>query len=381
MFLNKEIGNTVVQVNLDHLAHNLKVMQGYAGEGVGVVAVVKANAYGHGSLGVCKTLMENGAVYLAVASLPEAIQIRSLFPDYPLFIFGHTPDGSLPLVIEHNITQDIFTLRQAKVLNDLAGKAGKKATIHIKVDTGMNRLGFSATPESIDEIMQICALPHIDAEGIFSHFTLVSHEVHQKQFNQFSAFIKELEDRGASFKYKHIADSVTTVEEPEFNLNMVRVGCLLYGVNLLTDPDFPFDVKQVMTFRTKVAFVHPIKEGEGVSYQHLWKAQRDSVIATLPFGYADGYTRSFFGKGYVTIHGKKAPIVGHICMDQCMADVTDIPNVKEGDAAIIYGEGENQMSLVEAGKVLGVNPVTLIAGLTARPERVYWQEQQGGIDG
>lgn len=374
MYLNKEIGNTVVQVNLDYLAHNLKVMKSYAGEGVSVVAVVKGNAYGHGSLGVCQTLMENGAAYLAVASIPEAMPIRERFPDYPLMIFGHTPDDSLPLVVEYNITQDIFTLRQAKVLNELAGKAGKKATIHIKVDTGMNRLGFSATPQSVDEIMEICALPHIDTEGIYSHFTLISHEVHQKQFDQFSAFVKELEDRGAIFKYKHMADSVTTVEEPEFNFNMVRVGCLLYGVNLLTDPTFPFDIKQVMTFRTKVAFVHPIKKGDGVSYQHLWKAERDSMIATLPFGYADGYPRAYFGKGYVTIHGKKAPIVGHICMDQCMADITDIPNVKEGDIAVIYGSGENQMNLVEAGKTLGVNPVTLMAGLTARPERVYYKE-------
>ena len=374
MYLNKEIGNTVIEVNLDYLAHNLKVMKEYAGENVGVVAVVKANAYGHGSSGVCETLIKNGATYLAVASIPEAMQIRALFPDYPLFIFGHTPDFSLPLVVEHNITQDIFTLRQAKVLNELAAKAGKKTTIHIKVDTGMNRLGFSPTAKSMDEIMEICGMENINTEGIFSHFTLISHEVHQKQFDQFTGFVKELENRGASFKYKHMADSVTTVEEPEFNLNMVRVGCHLYGINCLTDRDFPFDIKQVMTFRTRVAYVHPIKKGDGVSYQHMWKAERDSMIATLPFGYADGYPRSYFGKGYVTINGKRAPIVGHICMDQCMADVTDIPEVKEGDIAVIYGSGENQMSIVQAGVTLGVNPNTIIAGLTARPERIYYKE-------
>ena len=374
MYLNKEIGNTAIEVNLDYLAHNLRVMLGYAGEGVGVVAVVKANAYGHGSLGVCQTFIENGATYLAVASIPEAMQIREVFPDYPLFIFGHTPDFSLPLVVENNITQDIFTLRQAKVLNDLATKVGKKATIHIKVDTGMNRLGFSPTKEGADQIMEIFKLPNIYVEGIFSHFTLISHEVHQKQFDKFMTFVDGLEARGAVFKYKHIADSVTTVEEPEFNLNMVRVGCHLYGINCLTDRSFPFDVHQAMTFRTRVAFVHPIKKGDGVSYQHMWKAQRDTLIATLPFGYADGYPRSYFGKGYVTIRGQKAPIVGHICMDQCMADVTDIPGVEEGDIAVIFGSGVNQMSIIEAGKTLEVNPNTIIAGLTARPERIFFKE-------
>ncbi|NCB41238.1 MAG: alanine racemase [Clostridia bacterium] len=374
MYLNKEIGNTVVEVDLDRLAHNLKVMLGYAGEGVGLIAVVKANAYGHGFLGVCQTLIENGATYLAVASIPEAMQIRQKFPDYPLLIFGHTPDFSLPLVVENNIAQDIFTLRQAIVLNDLAEKAGKKATIHIKIETGMNRLGFSATKESIEEIMQICSLPNIYVEGIFSHFTLISHEVHQQQFDKFTNLTDALEARGAVFKYKHMADSVTAIEEPEFNLNMIRVGIHLYGVNMLADPSFPFDIHQVMTFRTRVAFVHPISKGDGVSYQHMWKAERDSMIATLAFGYADGYSRMFLGKGYVTIRGQKAPIVGHICMDQCMADVTDIPGVEEGDIAVIFGTGYNQMSLLDAGKALGVNPATIMAGLTARPERIYFKE-------
>ena len=374
MFLNKEIGNTVIEVNLDYLAHNLAVMKKFAGEDVAIVAVVKANAYGHGSIGVCETLIENGATYLAVASIPEAMQIREVYPDYPLFIFGQTPDFSLSLVVENNITQDIFTLRQAKILNDLAVHAGKTATIHLKVDTGMNRLGFSVSKESEEDILEIFKLKNLYVEGIFSHFTLISHEVHQAQFDKFTAFVHRLEERGAAFKYKHIADSVTTVEEPEFNLNMVRVGCHLYGINCLTDPNFPFDVHQAMTFRTRVAFVHPIKKGDGVSYQHMWKAQRDSMIATLPFGYADGYPRAYFGKGYVTIHGKKAPIVGHICMDQCMADITDIPDVKEGDIAVIYGGGDNEMSIVAAGQTLGVNPNTIVAGLTARPERIYFRK-------
>ena len=373
MYLNQEIGNTVIEVNVDYLEHNLRVMKEYAGKDVAIVAVVKANAYGHGSVGVCKTFIENGATYLAVASITEAMQIRDVYPDYPLFIFGHTPDFSLPLVVEHNITQDIFTLRQARVLNDLAGKAGKKSTVHLKVDTGMNRLGFSVSEESANDILEILKLPNLFVEGIFSHFTLISHDVHTQQFNTFTGFVNELEARGAVFKYKHIADSVTTVEEPEFNLNMVRVGCHLYGINCLTDPNFPFDVHQAMTFRTRVAFVHPIKAGDGVSYQHMWKAQRDSIIATLPFGYADGYPRSYFGKGYVTIRGKKAPIVGHICMDQCMADVTDIPGVQEGDVAVIYGSGPEEMSIVSAGQTLGVNANTIVAGLTARPERVYFK--------
>ncbi|HKM28930.1 MAG TPA: alanine racemase [Anaerovoracaceae bacterium] len=368
---NLDIRDTKVEIDLGVLAGNMRMIKDMVGDSVNLMAVVKANGYGHGALEIAETLMNNGASYLAVATLSEAMEIREKFSDYPILIMGHTPDKYLHFVAENNITPTIFTLEQAQKLNELGTRLGKVLNVHIKIDTGFHRLGFDANSmdETLQDIKNISKLPMVKPEGIFSHLALVNDEENTKQFNLFMDVIHSLGAEGISFQYIHIADSIATVDYPQYRLNMVRVGALIYGMRGFHVGFVP--VEQIMTFKTAVSQLHNIKKGEGVSYDYLWKAPRDSIIATLPFGYADGYPRNMRGKGYVTIKGIKCPLVGVLCMDQCMADVTDVPGVMVGTEAIIYGMGKNEMTIAEAAELAETNKNDIIARITPRPPRIY----------
>lgn len=372
MSLNNEIvRDTQIVVDLDKLGENMRMIKDMVGKNVRTLAVVKANGYGHGAVGIAKTLMENGADYLSVATLSEALDIRRKHADYPVLIMGHTPDKYMHHVVEHNITQTIFSYEQAEVLNSLAEKSGKKVNVHIKIDTGFHRLGLlsSQPTETVEEIKKIASLPMLILEGIFSHLALVNAEENEKQYAEFTKIIKLLEEENITFELCHIADSIAAVDYPQYRMDMVRVGALIYGMRGFHVGFLP--VNQVMTFKTSISQLHNIKKGEGVSYDYLWKAPEDSIIATLPFGYADGYPRNLRDKGYVTIDGIKCPIIGVICMDQCMADVTKVPNVHEGQEAVIYGDGENQMTISEAAALAGTNKNDIISRITARVQKIY----------
>lgn len=358
--------DTVVEVDLRAIGANMDAICQMVGPDVAVMPVVKANAYGLGAVGVAPTLMEHGARYLAVATLSEAMELREAYADYSLFILGHTPDRLLGIVAENNITQTVFSRHQAKILGKAALALGKRAKVHLKVDTGFHRLGI----DDVDELYAICNTEGIEVEGIFSHLALVNAEEDEKQFTKLMGIIAALEKRGVSFKYKHITDSISAVDYPEYRLNMVRPGALVYGLRGFHKGYV--EVTQAMAFKTRISQLHRIKAGEGVGYDYLWRAARDSVIATLPFGYADGYPRNMRDKGYVTIRGMKCPLVGVLCMDQCMADVTDVANVAEGDEAVIYGSGrDNTMDIPEAAALAGTNKNEIIARILARPPRVY----------
>ncbi|MDR7855382.1 alanine racemase [Tissierella sp.] len=367
--------DTLVEINLDNIVFNIKSIRKMLGDDVAIAAVVKANGYGHGAVGIAQTLMENGADYLAVATLSEAIDLRKSFKDYKIFIMGHTPDEYLEHVVKNHIVQTIFSYKQAKILNELGIKHSKKPVVHIKYDTGFNRLGFKDCEDSLDEIEKICRLSNINVEGIFSHLALAGKEEDKLQYNRFMTAIEKLEKRRIVFKYKHIEDSISAVDYPEYRMNMIRPGAILYGIK-----GFHYgtlDLKQALRFKTKIAYIKRLTKGEGVSYDYLWKAERDSVIGTLPFGYADGYPRNLRDKGYVTIHGRKAPIIGIICMDQCMVDLTDIAEAKEGDEVIIYGDGsDNTLDLHTASQLAETNKNEIITRISMRPPRVYIKDNE-----
>lgn len=362
--------DTIVEVNLDNIIFNIRSIRDMVGEDVAIAAVVKANGYGHGAVGISKVLMENGADCLAVATLSEAMDLRNHFKDYKIFIMGFTPDEYLHYVVENNIIQTIFSYKQAKILNELGVKNNIKPVVHIKYDTGFNRLGFKDCKESLDEIEKICNLKNIEVEGIFSHLALAGKEENQIQYTRFTNAIENLENRKINFKYKHIEDSISAVDHPEYRMNMIRPGAIIYGIK-----GFHYgsvDLKQALKFKSKIYHIKKISKGEGVSYDYLWQAQEDSIIGTIPFGYADGYPRNLRDKGFVTIHGKKAPILGVICMDQCMVDLTHIPEAKVGDEVIIYGDGANNtLDLDTASKLAGTNKNEIIARISMRPPRVY----------
>lgn len=367
---NEILRDTYVQVDLGRIAENMALIREMAGPDVAVMPVIKANGYGHGAVAIAPKLMEAGAAYLAVATLTEALELRQAYPDYPLFILGHTPDRLLHHAVENHITQTVFSLDQARQLASLALAAGCTAKVHVKVDTGFHRLGQMPSEAFAEEVYQMFHLEGLEVEGIFSHLALAGDAEDEAQFRLFTGFIEGLEQRGCNFRYKHLADSIACVDAPQYRLNMIRPGALIYGMIGFEKGHLP--VKQALTFRSAISQLHRISAGEGVSYDYVWRADRDSVIATLPFGYADGYPRNMRDKGYAVIKGVRVPIIGVICMDQCMADVTDVPGVREGMEVIIYGDGsDGSMTIEEASQLAGTNKNDIIARIMARPPRVY----------
>lgn len=358
--------DTVVQVNLKTISDNMDKICKMVGTGVAIMPVIKANGYGHGAVGIASTLMEHGATYLAVATLTEALELREAYANYPIFILGHTPDRLLHHVVEKNITQTIFSKTQAQILSEISRKVGKKAKVHIKIDTGFHRLGTG----NVIEVKDICSYKDIEVEGIFSHLALVNDYENKKQYERFLNLIENLKKKGISFKYKHIADSISAVDYPEYRMNMIRPGALVFGLRGFHRGFV--DVKQALTFVTKISQLHQISKGEGVGYDYLWKAPKNMTIGTLPVGYADGYPRNLRDRGYVAIQGIKCPIIGVICMDQCMVDLSGVSDVKEGDLAIIYGDGSNNsMTIEEASKLAETNKNDIVTRITARPQREY----------
>ncbi len=362
-------GDTILRISLKKLGENMDALRQLARESVAVMAVIKANAYGHGAIEIAPTLLRHGARYLAVARMEEALPLREKYPNAPLFVLGRTPDHLLPLALERQITLTIFSLQQAKLLSSLAEKMQKKAVVHLKIETGFNRLGT----DDLDELKAILSLPHLDTEGLYSHLALKDRATDKAQLQKFMSIADALEKTGHTFRYRHIADSISAVDYPDFRLNMIRPGAVLYGMKGFESD--ALSVKPVLSMETRIARLRKVEEGEGVGYDLLWQAKRPSLIATLPFGYADGYPRNLSGKGYVTIKGKKCPIIGLMCMDQCMADVTDVPDVQEGDVAIIYGDGShNTLSIAEAAALVGTNKNELLCRLSSRPVRIYEEE-------
>lgn len=362
--------DTYIEVNLDNIAYNMKKIKEVVGDDVDIAAVIKADGYGHGAVNIAPSIMENGGAYLAVATLTEALELRNNYKDYNIMIMGYTPDEYLEYVVLNDITQTIFSLRQGKLLDDAGKKYNKRPVVHIKYDTGFNRLGFKDSLESIDEIDKIFDLENIYVEGIFSHFALTDKKEDDLQYEKFINAVSKLENRGRKFKYKHVCDSISGIDYPECRLNMIRPGAIIYGLKSYKDDSVI--LKQAMTFKTKIYHIKTLEEGEGVSYDYTWKAGKKSVIATLPFGYADGYPRNMRDKGTVTIHGKKAPIIGVICMDQCMVDITDIPEAQVGDEVIIYGDGTNNtLDINQISLLASTNKNEIVCRITRRTPRVY----------
>lgn len=368
--MNQLIRDTYVEINLDNIAYNMQKIKDVVGENVAIAAVVKANGYGHGAVDLAPAIMENGADYLAVATLSEALELRNHYSDYNIFIMGYTPDEYLEHVVKNNITQTIFSLRQAELLNILGKKYNKIPKVQIKYDTGFNRLGYRDCQESIDEINQIFDLDNLELEGIFSHFALAGKEEDDIQYKKLMNVIEQLESKGRTIKYKHICDSISGIDYPQYRLNMIRPGAIIYGLKSYKDDSVV--LKQALTFKTKIYHIKTLEKGEGVSYDYLWKSDEKCIVGTLPFGYADGYPRNMRDKGFVTIHGKKAPIIGVICMDQCMVDLTDIPEARVGDEVVIYGDGTgNTADIQEISLLAGTNKNEIVCRFTRRTPRVY----------
>lgn len=337
---------TWAEVDLDAIAHNMREIRKITNPNAQIMAVVKADAYGHGFMETARTLLENGADRLAVAVLQEGKQLRSRGVDVPVLILGASSEEDAEDLINFDITPNVFDYEFAKALSYKAEQKEKVTKIHIKLDTGMTRIGFVAddgdNKNIVDEIIKISKLPYIEIEGIFSHFSTSDEydkSYTQMQFRRFMNVVEVLEKQGLHIPIKHICNSAGIMMYPEMHLDMVRPGVILYGMYPSDEVDKTrLKLIPAMTLKSRITLVKSVEEGRGVSYGKEYITDRTTKIATVPIGYADGYLRKIAQKGVMMVNGVKTPIIGRICMDQCMIDVTNVHNIDKGDEAVIFGK-------------------------------------------
>ena len=370
---------TWAEVDFDKLAHNYHALRGLAPAGTKYLGLVKADAYGHGAVPVAKKLEELGADYLGVACLDEAIEVREAGVRTPILILGCTSSIYAAELVKYNITQACYDLEYAKELSAGAQKAGGTITVHIQCDTGMTRLGFMCHEDTMEksasEIIEAVKLPGLKAEGIFTHFSDSdgSEEYTMLQFGRFQDIIQRVRDLGYEFEIRHCANSAATLLYPATYLDMIRPGIVQFGHFPDAKMDHALcDLVPVLELKSRVATVRDVPANTPVSYGRTNTLTRPSRLAVIPVGYGDGFCRGFSNKLTVLINGKKLPIVGRICMDMCMVDVTDAPDVKEGDVAILYGSDGTNDQPVEAGaEIMNTISYELLCVLTKRIPRIY----------
>lgn len=366
---------TWAEVSLSNLEHNYRALRAMLPQGCRFLGVVKANAYGHGAVPVARRLEELGAEYLAVACLDEALELRQAGIKAPVLILGGTPVERAGALLEHDITQTVYDLDTARTLSALAEQAGKRLKIHVKADTGMSRLGWlcdeAHLTETVDIICQVCALPGLEAEGIFTHFANADgdEDYTMLQFTRFLDLLDALKERNVTFAIRHCAASAAVLNYPCTHLDMVRPGIALYGH--YPDPsceglDGP-GLRPVMTLKTRVASVKTVPAGTPVSYGCTHVLERETRLAALTIGYADGLPRLCSDRWHVEINGRRAPIVGRVCMDMCMADVTGL-DVKPGDEAEVFGE---HVPVEDLAALAGTIQYELLCAVSPRVRREY----------
>jgi len=378
--MDYKLNRAWAEINLDAIAHNVREIKKLIGKRVEMMGVVKADAYGHGVLEVVRTLLDNGVTQLAVSMLDEAIQIRKMGINVPILILSYTDPARAEEIVVNNVTQTVFSMDLAMALSKAAVKLGKNAKIHVKVDTGMTRVGFMPGYSAVKSIMEISKLPGIIIEGIFTHFASADEserEYTQMQFEKFMSVCNELGRVGIHIPVKHVCNSAGIIQYPEMHLDMVRPGVILYG--LYPSKEIKRDticLKPAMTLKANVILVKDVEKGTCISYGRTFRTSRQSRIATIPIGYADGYTRLLSNKGKVLINGETAPIVGRICMDQCMVDVTDLKHdVKVGDEVVLFGcQNGSCISVDEVAEEIGTINYEIVCIIGKRIPRVYTRD-------
>lgn len=359
------------EINLSNIAENVVNIKKSLDKNTKLMTIVKAYGYGHGALEVAKICIENGADWLGVAIVSEAMELRNAGIKEPILVLGSITENNIHHIIENDITQTIFSYETAKKLSKIAEKLNKFANIHIKIDTGMSRLGFLPTNETIKEILKINELPFIKITGIFTHFS-TSDEIDKSfsinQFDTFTEFTKKLEQNGISNIMKHISNSGAILDLPKYNLDMVRAGIIIYGLYPSEQVSKNIPLKPAMTIKTHISFIKEVDELSSISYGRTHTTRVKSKIATIPVGYADGYARNLSNRGRVIVNGQYAKIVGNICMDQFMIDVTHIDDINIGDFVTLIGDG---ISVEEVAKLQNTINYEVVCCIGKRVPRIY----------
>ncbi|MBM3188900.1 MAG: alanine racemase, partial [Chloroflexi bacterium] len=364
---------TWVEIDLDALAHNVGRIVGLVGPDVAVMAVLKADGYGHGAIKVARTALNNGVRWLGVACLGEAIALRRAGIAAPILILGYTPPWQAREAVLHEAVCTVFSRPVAEALSRAAADLGRIARVHVKVDTGMGRFGL-LPEQALPFVQDIQGLRGLAVDGIFSHLASADEldlTYTRWQLERFEGVLQELRLAGLLPHHVHIANSAAVLRLPESHYNMVRVGLVLYGLNPSEDSPCPADFCPALAFKCQVAQVKALDTGSYVSYGRTFRTERPSRIAVIPVGYADGFRRAPYHWGYVLVRGQRAPIVGRVCMDQTMIDVTDIPGVRDGDEVVLIGsQGGERITVDDVARRLGTINYEVVSEILARVPRV-----------
>lgn len=363
------------EIDLDAIAHNVQSIKKLVGDAK-ILCVVKANAYGHGFFETAKTMLENGADILGVATFEEAKQLRLSGFMQPILVLGSVHTSLASDMVRYNISATITDELLARTMSKAAIQQNKQAKFHIKIDTGMSRLGFSANDEGIKKIKEICSLPYVCLEGLFTHLACADERDRaftDAQYEKFMYVANSLEKDGITFTYKHICNSAGVVEYPEYHLDMVRPGIIIYGLypdeNISRDK---LDLIPAMTVKARITRIDEKEENTPVSYGATYKTSKKAKLATVPIGYADGYLRCLSGTAVMSVNGIIVPVVGRICMDQCMIDVSAVNNINVGDEVIVFGNGgDKQITLEELAAKAGTVPHEILSLTGNRTPRVF----------
>lgn len=367
---------TWAEINLDEIVHNYNLAKELSGN-KNVIAVIKANAYGHGAVSVAQTLVKHGANTFAVATLDEALELRQNGIDADIIILGATLSECFSKVIDNNIIQEVSTVEYAMLLNSFARSLGKKARVHIKLDTGMGRIGFCARRKddielAANQIATVCKMDSLSVEGIFTHFAtadIPDNDFAKEQLENFRQVCGKLSDKGVNIPHKHVSNSGRIVNYEPDEFDMVREGIILYGYQ----PDKQskvYDFHKVMCEKSVISHISHIRKGETIGYGRTFTADRDIIVGVVPVGYADGYPRMLSNKGYMLVNGNKCPILGRVCMDQTMIDITGI-DVVVGDTVIIMGKDElNADTIADFTDTINYE---VLCDVSARVPRVYFE--------
>ncbi len=372
------------EINLDAAAANMRQLRKLVGPDVLIASVVKANAYGHGAVEMAETYLESGADHLAVAYLDEGIELRQAGITAPILILGHTDGRRAAELVAYDIEPAVFHEKDARCFSKEAVRQQRSVRIHIAADTGMGRIGFLPEEDSIAAIKRIASLPNMTIAGMFTHFSVSdmadeeSIAYTHKQYERLQWFYHRLQEEHISVPVCHCCSSAATLEFPDFRCDMVRPGIIQYGCQPSDEVVSKAFVPQpVMSLRCCISHVKVVEAGETISYGRHFTAPRRTKIATLPIGYADGYSRLLSNKAFVLVHGRRVPQVGNICMDQCMIDVTDVPDAAVGDEVVLFGsQGNASVPLEELSHLMGTIDHEILCNINRRVPRIYIKNGQ-----
>ena len=373
----KTYSRVYAKIDLDAIAYNMEQMKQNIRPETKVMAVIKADGYGHGAVQIAEMMERWNYIWgFAVATLDEAVVLRTEGIQKPILVLGCVFPDQYMEMLKHEIRMNIYTEEMAESISRMAAREGKTAYMHIKLDTGMSRLGFGINEQSAETIKRISKMPNVNMEGIFTHFTKADEKdksFTKKQIQEFVWMTERLKEKNVRFTYEHCSNSAGIIDVPEANFDIVRAGISTYGLYPSEEVDKTnVKLKPALALKSHVAFVKEIERGTPVSYGGTFVAKEKMKIATIPVGYADGYPRSLSNKGYVLIRGKKAPILGRVCMDQFMVDVTQIEGVSFGDKVTMIGKDGNEILPVEVlSELSGRFNYEFVCDLGKRIPRVY----------